>query len=70
MGGGSLVGIVQNLAQFIVGPFGVSVITLAIAGSAIAASLHAMRWGHVFTAMAMGAVVFSAGWIVNTFLMA
>lgn len=67
--GGGLLAFAQNMAQFIVGPFGVSIITLAIAGTAMAAAVHAMRWGHVFTTIGCGACAFSAAWIVNTFLM-
>jgi type IV secretory pathway VirB2 component (pilin) len=64
----SLLTFAQNLAQFITGPFGVSLITLAIAGTAMAAAVHAMRWSHVFTVVFMGAIAFSAAWIVQTFL--
>jgi type IV secretory pathway VirB2 component (pilin) len=64
----SLLTFAQNLAQFITGPFGISLITLAIAGTAMAAAVHAMRWSHVFTVVFMGAIAFSAAWIVQTFL--
>jgi type IV secretory pathway VirB2 component (pilin) len=64
----SLLTFAQNVAQFIVGPFGISMITFCIAACALAAAMHAMRWSNVFTAVFMGAILFSSSWIVTTFL--
>lgn len=64
----SLITFFQNLAALLVGPMGISAITVAIAGCAIAAAFHIMRWSHVFEAIAAGAVAFSAAWIVTTYL--
>ena len=64
----SLLTFAQNVAQFIVGPFGISMITFCIGACALAAAMHAMRWSNVFTAVFMGAILFSSSWIVTTFL--
>lgn len=64
----SLITFAQNLAMFIVGPFGISMITLAIGALALAAALAAMSWRHVFSSVFGGAILFSSAWIVNTFL--
>lgn len=60
----------QNLANFIVGPFGRSMCVFAIAATAIAATMdfHGASWNHVFRVVVVCAFVFSAGYIVTTWL--
>jgi hypothetical protein len=65
---GGLAAFAQALAAFIVGPFGISTITFAIAGVAICCSLHLLRWSHLWGSIGAGAFAFGAGWIVTTFL--
>lgn len=64
----TLITFFQGLATLIAGPLGIAAITVAVAGCAIAAAFHMMRWSHVFEAIAAGAVAFSAAWIVNTYI--
>ena len=64
----SLITFFQGLATLLTSTLGIAAITTAIAGCAIAAAFHIMRWSHVFEAIAAGAVAFSAAWIVNTYL--
>lgn len=64
----TLIAFFQGIAALLVGPLGIAAITVAIAGCAIAAAFHIMRWSHVFEAIAAGAVAFSAAWVVNTYL--
>lgn len=64
----TLLAFAQALATFIEGPFAISFVTFAIAACALGAALGAMRWSHVFEAVACGAILFSAAWIVTTFL--
>jgi hypothetical protein len=52
----------------ITGPFGVSAIILAIAGTFIAAALHFLPGRAGFVSMGCGAVAFAAAWLVNTYL--
>lgn len=65
---GGLAQFAQTLATFIVGPFGVSMITLAIGGVALLCALHAMRWSHLWETVFAGAILFSSAWVVTTFL--
>jgi type IV secretory pathway VirB2 component (pilin) len=64
----SLIQFAQNLSQFIVGPFGTSMLIFGIALTAILAAIHAMAWRHLWEVIFVGAFVFSSGWIVTTFL--
>lgn len=64
----SLITIVQNLATLITGPFGVSAIILAIAGTFIAAALHFVPGRAGFVSFACGAMAYTAAWIVHTYL--
>lgn len=64
----SLLSFVQTVAAFIVGPFGISLITLAIGFRAARAALGRGHWEGVGEAILAGAVLFSAGWIVQTWL--
>jgi type IV secretory pathway VirB2 component (pilin) len=56
----------QTIATFITGPFGISIMTIAIAGIAAMCALRWMRWPHLFEAMIAGALLFSAGTIVTS----
>ena len=60
----------KAVADFIVGPFGISAITLAIGFMALGAAFNAIRWFSVFMAIFAGAILFSSGWIVTQFLSA
>ena len=60
-----LLTLVQALATFITGPFGISVITLAVAGSFLAAALHFFRWSQAIMSLVYGAMAFSAAWAVT-----
>jgi hypothetical protein len=64
----SLLTFMQNIAAFIVGGFGISAITVAVGLFAIAASYEVCRWKRVAEAIFGGAILFSSGWIVNTWL--
>lgn len=64
----SLITFFQNIATLLTTTLGIAAITCAIAGCAIAAAFHIMRWSHVFEAMAAGGVAFSAAWFVKTYL--
>jgi type IV secretory pathway VirB3-like protein len=64
----TLITFFQGLATLLTSTLGIAAITVAIAGCAIAAAFHIMRWSHVFEAMAAGAVAFSAAWIVQTYI--
>jgi hypothetical protein len=64
----SLLTFIQNLSQFILGPFGVSLITVGVAGTAMGAIIGWCRLVRVFEVLGGGAVALSAAWIVTTFL--
>jgi type IV secretory pathway VirB2 component (pilin) len=66
----SLLTFITNISRFITGDFGIAVITAAIAIAAIGAALGAVRWARVGEAIFAGAIVFSAAWIVTTWLQA
>lgn len=68
MGGLSLITFAQNLATFITGPFGVSIIILAVAGSFLAAALHFMPARAGFVSFGCGAVAFASAWLVQQYL--
>lgn len=57
--------LVQALAQFLVGPFGISVITIAVAGSFLAAALHFCSHRTAFLSIVYGAMAFSAAYFVT-----
>lgn len=67
--GSTWIGFVQNAAQFVVGPFGISffALSLGIAGMRVA---HTHRWDPVGYAIAGGVVTFGAAWAVQTFIVA
>ncbi len=64
----SLLSFVQNVSQFIVGPFGISIITIGIGLASMGAVFGAVRWSRVGEAILGGAVMFSSAWIVTTWL--
>lgn len=66
--GTSLITIAQNIATMITGPFGISAIIIAVAGTALAAAMHFLPGRHIFTAIGCGAVAFTSAWLVNTYL--
>lgn len=59
---------ITNISTFISGTFGISLITVAIALAAVAAAYEIVRWKRVGEAIFGGAVMFSAAWIVTTWL--
>jgi hypothetical protein len=64
----TLITFFTGIATLLTSTLGIAAITVAIAGCAICAAFHLLRWSHVFEAIAAGAVAFSAAWIVTTFL--
>jgi hypothetical protein len=64
----SLLTFIQNLSTFILGPFGIALITVAIAGTAMGAIIGWVRLVRIFEVLAGGAIALSAAWIVTTFL--
>jgi hypothetical protein len=52
----TLITFFQGIATLLTSTLGIAAITVAIAGCAIAAAFHIMRWSHVFEAIAAGAV--------------
>jgi type IV secretory pathway VirB2 component (pilin) len=68
MGGLSLIQFAQTLAQFITGPFGISVIVLAVAGTFLAAALHMLPARAGFVSFVCGAMAFAAAWLVQQFI--
>lgn len=67
---GGLLGFIQTVAQFVIGPFGISAITLAIGIQALRWAYDAVRFSEVGKAVVAGAILFSASWIVSTWLRA
>ena len=57
-----LLTLVQAIATFIVGPFGISVITVAVAGSFLAAAMHFMPFRQAIHSLVYGAMAFSAAY--------
>lgn len=64
----SLLTFMQNIASFLVGPFGISAITVAIGLTAMCAGYEICRWKRVGEAIVSGAILFSSAWIVHTWL--
>lgn len=64
----SLLTFIQNLATFIVGPFGIGAITVAIAGTFIAAAIHMIPVSWGWRCLACGGCAFSSAWAVQTFM--
>ncbi len=59
--------IVQAIATFITGQFGLLLITVAIGIAGGEAAIYG-RWGRFFSSIAGGAVLVSSAWAVNTFM--
>ena len=59
--------IVQNIATFLSGTFGSTLVVIAIGIAGARAAFHG-HWGHFWSAIGGGAVLISAAWIVQTFL--
>lgn len=64
----SLLTFVQSIAAFITGPFGIGAITIAVAGTAIAAGIHMCPVNWIWRAGWCGGIAFSASWAVATFM--
>lgn len=64
----SLLTFIQNVATFIVGPFGIGAITVAVAGTAIAAAIHMCPASWIWRTIGCGGLAFSAGWVVSTWM--
>lgn len=64
----SLITFVQNLATLIAGPFGISAIIVAVAGTFIAAAIHMVPVSWGWRTLACGGCAFSAAWAVNTLM--
>jgi type IV secretory pathway VirB2 component (pilin) len=59
--------LITNASTFLLGPFGVSLATLAIAYFAVEAALTG-RFGRIVTAVICVAIMFSAAFIVTTWV--
>lgn len=64
----SLTAFVQAVTQFITGPFGISLIVIAVCAMFLAAMFRAVPVMSGFVALFLGACAMSAAWAVNTFL--
>lgn len=60
-----LLSVVQQLANFIIGPFGVSMIALGVGGSFLAALVNMMQVSTAYRAMYCGAGAYSAAWFAS-----
>lgn len=63
-------GIADALAQFILGPFGISLIILGVAGSFIGASMHIVPPRAGVISFVCGAMAFASAYIVRTYITA
>lgn len=68
MNGGGIASFFQNLATFLLGPFGKSAIIMAVAMSFLGSAFHVVprSWGWI--SLIFGALAFSAAYFVNTFI--
>lgn len=57
----------QQAAQFIIGPFGISIFAVILGLAGIRVGIE-HRWHYVGYAIAGGVITFSAAWAVNTFM--
>ena len=64
----SLITFIQAIATMITGPFGIGAITVAIAGTFIAAAIHMVPVSWGWRTLACGGCAFSAAWAVTTFM--
>ncbi len=60
-----LLTLVTAISTFLIGPFGIAVITLAVAGSFLAAALHFMPFRQAIHSLVYGAMAFSAAYFVT-----
>lgn len=60
-----LLSVVQQLANFIIGPFGISMIGLGVGGCFIAAMVNMMPVTVAYRAMYCGAGAYSAAWFAS-----
>lgn len=60
-----LLTLVQTLATFIVGPFGVSTIIVACAASFLCAACHLLTWHRALQSLIYGGLAYSTGWMVT-----
>lgn len=61
-------GLVTALATFLLGPFGVAVIVLGVAGAFIAATLQMLPPRAGFVAIACGGMAFIGAFLVRTYI--
>jgi hypothetical protein len=66
---GSWIAFAQNAAQFIVGPFGISIFAVILGWAGIRVAIE-HRWHAVGYAIAGGVITFGAAWAVQTFMVA
>ncbi len=67
-GGGGLQAFVSAVVIFLLGPFGIGLITVAVAGLFLAAMFRVVQPMAGFVALFLGACALSAAWAVNTFV--
>lgn len=60
-----LLSVIQQLANFIIGPFGVSLIALGVGGCFLAAMVQMMQVSNAYRAMYCGAGAYSASWFAS-----
>ena len=60
-----LLALVQAISTFLIGPFGIAVITIAVAGSFLAAAMHFMPFSRAIHSLVYGAMAFSAAYFVT-----
>jgi len=66
----SLLTFMTNLATFMTGPFGISLATVAVAVAAIGAVMGRHGWVRLFEVLGACAILFSAAWVIQTFVSA
>jgi hypothetical protein len=63
-------GILTALAAFLLGPWGISLIAIGVAGSFMAASVHLIPPRSGIVSLACGVAAFVGAYIVRTYVMA
>lgn len=61
-------GIVDAIAQFILGPWGISLIVVGVAGSFLAASVHMIPPRSGIVALGCGVAAFVGAYVVRTYI--
>lgn len=61
-----IIALLQQLAQAIIGPFGLAVVTLAVAGVGIAFMIHRAAFHHLIYTAIGAAILVGAGVIANS----